>query len=292
MARKLETRFAEERPVPLRDGVEVHIVEYHHIDTDERNDGWRPVNLLINFVDSSDARALRHAFTSAHYSYHVFDDRDGVARLCAHMRGMTFDSADAAIFAGDDADVTPQALQEIVDAVPAASRGLFVLVGRECRRWSAAGGISGFVRGASLTSPATATSVFLLVAALSAPHTATCLDHEDVLASLGTAELPALLVESIWLREQQQLVCLCAEDGLTIGQVSVISCHLIAAGLRLAELSAMMNAVRARAGLDCSINYQAPVDALSNPYLYRGLALMSMICLGLQADVDDAENVV
>lgn len=282
MARYLETRFAEALPVSLRGGVEVHIVEYQHIDPGERNDGWRPVMLLINFVDNPDARttfsAVRHAFTSARCSSHVFDGGDGVARLCRHLEGMTFDSADAVIFAGADAYVSPHALQGIVDAVPVSSRGLFALVGHDCRRWNSASGISGFVRGVSVTSPSTAMSVFLLLAALSAPHTATCLDHEDVLASLGTAERPAVLVEAIWLREQHQLVYLCTGDVLAIRQASVISCHLIAAGLRVAEMYAMMNAVRADADRECSIGYQAPVDALITPHLHCGIGLMPMIC--------------
>lgn len=294
MARYLETRFANEPLVPLRGGVEAHIVEYHHIDPGERNDGWRPVTLLINFVDTPDARttfgAARHAFTSARCSSHVFDGDDGVARLCQHLEGMIFDSADAVIFVGEDADVAPHALQEIVDAVPANSRGLFVLVGHDCRRWNPASGISGFVRGVSLTSPATAMSVFLLLAALSAPHTVTCLDHEDVLASLGTAERPAVLVEAIWLREQHQLVYMETGDVLSIRQAPAISCHLIAAGLRVAEMFVMMRAVRADADWNCNINYQAPVDALITPYLHRGVALMPMICRLPEVDDGDVEN--
>ena len=291
MARYLETRFAEALAVPLLGGVEVHIVEYHHIDPGDRNDGWRPVTLLINFVDNPDARttfsAVRHAFTSARCSSHIFDGRDGVARLCRHLEGITFDTADAVFFAGEDADVAPHALQKIVYAVPANSRGLFVLVGHDCRRWKPASGISGFVQGVSHTSPATAMSVFLLLAALSAPHTATCLDHEDVLASLGTAERPAVLVETIWLREQHQLVYPGTGDVLAIRQAAVISCHLIAASLRVTEMCAMMNAIRADADRDCSIGYQAPVDALITPYLHRGIGLMPMICR--LPEVDDTE---
>lgn len=282
MARDLATRFANDRPAPLRGGVEVHIVEYHHIDPSERNDGWRPATLLINFVDNPDARAtfsaVRHAFTSARCSSRVFAGDDGVARLCGYLKDMTFDSADAVIFAGEDGNVTPHALQRIVNAVPANSRGLVIFVGHDCSEWRSASGISGFVRGVSVTSPATAMSVFLLLAALSAPHTATCLDHEDVLESLGVAEQPAVLVEAIWLRERQQLACTGSGDALLISQASVISCHLIAAHLRLTEMSAWIKAVRAATNSDCSIDYQVPLEALNTPYLHRGIGLTQMIC--------------
>lgn len=282
MARFLTTRFESARPVPLRGGVSLHTVEYHHIDPDERNDGWRTVTLLMNFGDDLVARntfdALRYAFTSARSSSHVFDGGDGLNRMRRHMESMTFDSLDIVIFAEKFAEPTPNTLAEIVESIPAGALGLVVVVSHDCGSWKTMHGISGFVRGAALTTPATALSVFLLLAALGAPHTLTCLDHEDVRASLGSAQQPALFFEAIWMRDANQLVFRRPSDKLAIRHSANVSCHLMAADLSTAEMSAIMSAVREKVDPNCNLCFQAPFDALVGPYLHQSIGLVHMIC--------------
>lgn len=283
MARFMDTLFASETPAALQGGIEVHVAEYHHIDPDERSGGWRTATLLINFADQPDARitfsAVRHAFTAARCSTHVFAGVDSAARLRRQLEETPFDSLDAVIYTGEDSAVSTDALQEIVDALPEKVTGLVTLVGDDCLRWSLVRGIDGFVRGATKTSPATVVSVFLLMAALNAPHTLTCLDHEYVAASLGTAMQPAVLAEALWLRQECKLAYACNADALAVSQASSITAHLIAADLRLVEMAAMANALRADVSEDCDFTYQAPANALITPYLHRSVAFMTLICV-------------
>ena len=69
MARHLESLFSPPALPALLGGVEVQMVEYHHIDTDHN---WRTATRVVSFSDTPTARktfgALRSTFAAARYS--------------------------------------------------------------------------------------------------------------------------------------------------------------------------------------------------------------------------------
>ncbi len=289
MARWTDMVDAKPDPAPLRGGVEVHMLTYEpvgRLSIREGGDGWDGLpsaTMLINFADESGSRsvfgALNQAFPSARCAGHVFGAGDPTADLSRVLGSERFATVDAVIFAGS-ADVAPPTLQAIVDVLRLAAPGLVIMVGDDCLRWGAIRGISGFVKGAPATTAATVMASYSLVAALSAPHTLTCLDHEDVGATLGTATKPAVLVEAVWLREDCRLVYVRVADSKVIGRARAMTCHLVAVELRLTEIRSMVNTLRADAAADCDITYQAPVNAYLAPFFHPNIALMTIICKG------------
>ena len=289
MARWTDMVDAKPDPAPLRGGVEVHMLTYEpvgRLSTREGGEGWSGLpsaTLLINFADESGSRAvfgaLNHAFPSARHAVHVFEASDPAANLSRLLGSKSFATVDAVIFAGS-ADAALPTLQAIVDVLRLAASGLVIMVGDDCPRWGPIRGITGFVKGAPATTAATVMASFSLVAALSAPHTLTCLDHEDVGATLGTATQPAVLVEAVWLREDCRLVYVRVADSEVIGRARAMTCHLVAVELRVTEMRSMMNGLRADAAADCDITYQAPVNAYLAPFFHPNIALMTMICKG------------
>lgn len=287
MARWMDMVDDQPKPAPLRGGVEVRLVAYWPVaglpirQGPGGRSGLPSATLLINFADEPGTRsafaALDRGFPSARVALHVFEASNAAADLLRLLRSAPFANVDAVIF-GANANVALPTLQALVDALRIAASGLVVVVGDECAQWPAMRGVSGFVRGSPATTAATAMTGFSLVAALSAPRTLTCLDHEDVGAALGTVNRPAVLVEAVWLREDRRLVCVRAGDSEAISRARAITCHLVASDLRMAEMRSMMNALRAIAAADCEITYQAPVNADLAPFFHPNIGLMTMIC--------------
>lgn len=289
MARWTDMVDAKPDPAPLRGAVEVHMLTYEpvgRLSIREGGDVWARLpsaTLLINFADELGSRAvfgaLDQAFPSARHAVKVFETGHPSADLSKLLGSTSFASVDAVIFAGSSEVALPM-LQAIVDVIRIAASGLVIMVGDDCLRWGAIRGISGFVRGTPATTAATGMACFSLVAALCAPHTLTCLDHEDVGATLGTATQPAVWLEAVWQREDCRLDYVRIADSDVIGRARAITCHLVTVELRLAEMRTMMNALRADAAVECDITYQAPVNAYLAPFFHPNIALMTMICKG------------
>ena len=279
MARHLESLFSPPAPPALLGGAEVHMVEYHHLDT-ELN--WRTATMVVNFSDAPDARrtfgALRNAFVAARYSVNVFSNPDGIRPMCGCLRVQQFGTADAVIYTSGNLTITSEAVQRVVDAIRAMGPGLVVVVDDNCGRWHDLKGVSGFVSGAESTSPATATAVAISLATLCAPETLTCLDHEDLATRLGSAAQPAVLVEGLWFRRRQTLEFMSAVEGDAAKNAESLAVNLCAASLRFDDLSRIFRAVHDWCSSE-SVVIQAPSNSLISPWLHPNVVSLSMICL-------------
>ena len=270
-------------PAPLGGGIELHIVAYQGCESPGGDEFVRgtTATVLINFSEETESReifgVLNQAFPSSLYSQHVFDGSTSAKELGKFLRRDQFAVVDAVIYAGTS-KVPPELLQSIVNEVRSLAPGIVVMVGDDCLQWGAIDGITGFIKGAGTTNGATVMAIFALVAALQAPDTLTCLDHEHVAAALGAAAQPSVLVEAVWLREDRRLVYVRAEDSDLVGRAEVVSCHLLAINLRVAESRDMINCLVAAAAPDCTVHYQAPLNAYIAPFFQPSVALMTMLC--------------
>ncbi|MEO5696705.1 MAG: hypothetical protein ABIQ60_06160 [Burkholderiaceae bacterium] len=287
--RDMLPKFAADRPIPLDGGIEVLVLEHHHVEPHGADEDGpvsshqlRALTLLVNFVEDaatrSTFRTLQGAFATANVTARVFKGPGHVDDLRRFLKSFSVDSIDAVLFPGVDAVVSPDAVGRVVEALSTAAYGLLVLVGDDCRRWNALRGISGFVRGCPTTLPSTAASTLQLLAALSAPKTLTCLDHEDLAACLGSAQDPAVLVEAVWIGGTQKLAHASEADARAVSGASEISAHILGALLRLADVNAIMNAVRGNTQAMCNIHFAAPFDAIHAPSLHGRFAMVTMIC--------------
>ena len=286
MGRDLATRFGRDKPRALIGGVEALLVEYQHVDPTGRLEGWNPSILLVNASEDLATRsafgALRVAFTSARCTAWTFPGFEGVPRLRAALAGLSLDSMDAIIFAADVPQTAPTPeLQALVSVMPESIRGLVVVVGQD-KYVAPVSGVTGFVRGVPVTTYGTAVGIFHLVAALSAPSTLTCLDHDDVASSLGAFDRPSTVIEGIWLRRSSELMLESQECSGAIGHAQRISCHIVGAELQSYETAAIMNAIRAKCRRDVYIDYQAPTLDLFPPYAHSGVVFITMICGGAE----------
>lgn len=285
MARFLESLFSPPAPPALLGGAELHMVEYHHLDTDLN---WRTATMVVNFDDTLAARrtfgALRSTFVAARYSVDVFCSPEGVGQLCGCLRAQQFGTADAVIYTAGNLTVTTETVQGVVDAVRAMGPGLVVVVDDNCARWRALQGVSGFVSGAESTSPATATAVAISLATLCAPETLACADHEDVGMCLGSAEQPAVLVEGLWFRRRQKLEFMSAVDSDFAKNAEAIAVNLCAASLRTDDFSSITGAVRAWCPSE-KLVFQAPSNSLISPWLHPNVVSLPMICLAPNSPV-------
>lgn len=241
------------------------MVEYHHIDTDHN---WRTATTVVNFSDTPTARktfgTLRSTFAAARYSVNVFSNPEGVGKLCGCLRIQQFGTADAVIYTAGNLAITSEAVQRVVDALRTMGPGLVVVVDDNCARWRALTGVSGFVRGAESTSPATATAAAISLATLGAPETLVCADHEDVAMCLGSAQQPAVLAEGLWFRRLQRLEFLSAADGDFAKNADALAVNLCAASLRVDDFSSISGAVRAWCPSE-NLVFQAPLNNLISP---------------------------
>ena len=282
MARYLESLFSPSDPPALLGGAEVHMVEYHHFETDLN---WRTATMVVNFNDTPAARrtfgALRSTFVAARYSVNLFSKPEGVGQMCGCLRAQQFGTADAVIYTAGNLTITSETVQRVVDAVRAMGPGLVVVVDDTCRRWRDLQGVSGFVSGAESTSPATAAAVAISLATLCAPETLTCADHEDVGMCLGSAEYPAVLVEAFWLRRRQTMEFASVADGDVAKNADSIAVNLCAASLRMNDFSSILRTVRAWVGSN-NVIMQAPVNSLISPWLHPSVVSLPMICRVLE----------
>ena len=283
MARYLESLFSPPDPPALLGGAEVHMVEYHLLDTDLN---WRTATMVVNFNDTLAARrtfgALRSTFVAARYSVNVLSSPEGIGQLCGCLRVQQFGTADAVLYTARNLTISSESVQSVIDAVRAMGPGLVVVVDDNCGRWRTLQGVSGFVSGAESTSPATATAVAISLATLCAPETLTCLDHEDVGMCLGSADQPSLLVEGLWLRRRQKLEFMSDVESNVAKHAQLIAVNLCAASLRFDEMHAITRAICAWCQSKGLI-YQAPSNSLISPWLHPNVVALPMICLPPQS---------
>ena len=209
MALAMRSMWVQPAPLPLNDGVEIYLAEFHNADsTDAPDTRFRALVVLLSFsADTADRAALvplLHALAFAKCSSAVCSSEEWPDRLAERISHAPPDCVVAAIYCGSTPVVAAATVQSAVQAmrrVFGSSLGTLLLVSDADRRWSSLEGVSGFVCGGESTHGETARQVFLILSSFGAPKTLNGIDLVDLLPVLGTADAPSVACEALWLRD-------------------------------------------------------------------------------------------
>ena len=295
MARHMLARLGlAAQPLPeMRGAVELHLVESHNVYPSAQgrellDDEWRALTLLLNLsADPADRTAFRElgqSFPFARGWVQVVPLDEGCASLraalapfaaqAAWVTAIVFDRPRAGAAFGH-VEAIAGALQDLLQhKLP-----LVMAVGAPADQ-AAAGSRVRQVCGASVTTRATAISLFVMFACQMAPDTYNCVDFCDLDPLWEDQSGPAVLAEAVWLREAGQLAFASAADREAVRHAATAFTVLLAPNLRSHELRRMVHALRTEMPVPDSLLYFVPMNALVAEQAHAGIALMPILCAG------------
>ena len=265
--------------IALLGGSELHMVEDHQIDSEGT---WRTATLLINCVDAPFVRStfasMCRSLVGTQTSSQVYCHLNGIAQMCVDLRSQYFDAVAAVIYTAGSAEISVENIQRVTDTVLAMGAHMVVIVDDDCARWRTVRGVSGFVQGVKVTTPSTATSMVVTLAALTSPHTLLCADAEDIGNCLGSADQPATLVDCVWMRSAQKLEFTSTADRDVVRDAKCLAATLCAASLQIADCRSILQALRECSSSVDNVILQAPLDRLSHPWLHPNFVFLPLVC--------------
>ena len=137
-------------------------------------------------------------------------------RLAERVAAVQPEFASAVVYVGADAIVVAETVQSIVDSIRSQVQpGLagVVVVSTDSARLAELREVSGFVRGATVTSGVTARNVFVALSAFLAPDQLNGIDWVDLAPVFGSAQRPTLLAEAMWMRQKDGRLVFFDPDG-------------------------------------------------------------------------------
>lgn len=136
--------------------------------------------------------------------------------------------------------------------------------------------VDGFVRADFGRTGATSNEVFRLLASMSAPMMAPCIDDSDLREVIGTAERPAMMVHGVWMTKEKRLL-FTAKDRTTVRHSAAIAFSAPDSFQHLSTLRSLTDAIRAATSADIQFHFTMTSGMFANSAL-EDVLLVPMLC--------------
>jgi hypothetical protein len=186
----------------------------------------------------------------------------------------------AVVHVAEDSRVTAAEVHALIASLNEAGTMTVLYVDEDPMRRRATALATGCVLGRTGASLQVAAILADMVhAGVQSPYSLACLDLEDLLSGIGTAEQPGRLVEALWLRDEHRLMFFDREDEDVVREASAVVAHPVLGAYRLEELRAMWRAVQQRLGHEeVGLVYSGPVHPFAATWASTRAVGVRLLC--------------